>query len=108
MDKFEFLKKWENYSGLRLIGSERDSFLQECELVLYLDDDILDMALKVAAQKRNYDLQYIETVGLHLRQYLHRLNYETIIGESKTSIQRGHTKKHLTIIQGGDRAPDLR
>lgn len=102
MHKQEFLKEWEKYSGLRLIGDERERFLKECELILYLDDDILEMALKVASQKRNFDLQYIETVGLHLRQYLNRVNYETIDGEAKeASTSTSHTKKHLTLILGG-------
>ncbi|HEY3375842.1 MAG TPA: hypothetical protein VGK02_12420 [Candidatus Aquicultor sp.] len=98
----EFLKLWESYSSLRLISEERDIFLKECELILYLDDDILEMALKVASQKRNFDLQYIETVGLHLRQYLHRLNYESIEGDAKEEEpQKIHSKKHLTLIPGG-------
>jgi len=102
MHKHEFLKKWEEYSGLRLISDERERFLKECELILYLDDDILEMALKVAGQKRNFDLQYIETVGLHLRQYLNRVNYETIDGEAEEiSPRNSHTKKHLTLIPGG-------
>jgi len=102
MHKQEFLKKWEEFSGLRLIGDERERFLKECELILYLDDDILEMALKVAGQKRNFDLQYIETVGLHLRQYLNRVNYETIDGEAEEASPRSsRTKKHLTLILGG-------
>lgn len=101
MDKFEFLKKWESYSGLRLIGEERDRFLKECDLILYLDDDVLEMALKVAAQKDNYNLQYIETVGLHLRQYLHRVNYETVDGGAEIGESRSHSRGHLTLIPGG-------
>lgn len=105
MDKHLFLKKWEHHSGVRLINEERKRFLEECELILYLDDDILDMAFKVADQKRNYDLQYIETVGLHLRQYLHRVNYETIDGEGDEEIieevYEQKTKFHLTLINGG-------
>ncbi|MBI4733965.1 MAG: hypothetical protein HY779_03995 [Rubrobacteridae bacterium] len=105
MDKFHFLKKWESHSGVRLINDERERFLDECELLLYLDDDILNMAFKVADQKRNYDLQYIETVGLHLRQYLHRVNYETIDGkgeEEETGFETStRTKQHLTLIHGG-------
>jgi hypothetical protein len=106
MDKNIFLKKWELHSGVRLISDERDRFLEECELILYLDDDILDMAFKVADQKRNYDLQYIETVALHLRQYLHRVNYETIEGtgeEENDNSGDSKTKMHLTLIQGGKR-----
>ncbi|NCO66695.1 MAG: hypothetical protein COW32_02340 [Candidatus Aquicultor secundus] len=101
MNKYDFLKKWEAKSGLKLIGEERDRFAKECELLLYLDDDILEMALKVAGQKRNYNLQYIETVGLHLRQYLHRVNYETIDGEGAPEERVTHTRKHLTLITGG-------
>lgn len=108
MDKNLFLRKWEHHSGVRLINDERDRFLEECELILYLDDDILDMAFKVADQKRNYDLQYIETVGLHLRQYLHRVNYETIDGTGEEMEDRqefgSKTKQHLTLIQGGNNA----
>jgi len=107
MDKNLFLRKWEHHSGVRLINEERDRFLEECELILYLDDDILDMAFKVADQKRNYDLQYIETVGLHLRQYLHRVNYETIEGHGEEEFEpemaemASKTKQHLTLIHGG-------
>ncbi len=100
MTSNELLKNWEHYSGLRLIGGERDAFLRDAELILYLDDDILEMALKVAAQKRNFDLQYIETVGLHLRQYLRRLNYESIEGDAAAPAPSARTKKHLTLIQG--------
>ncbi|MCL6471988.1 MAG: hypothetical protein K6T91_04170 [Firmicutes bacterium] len=111
MDKHEFLKTWENYSGLRLIGDEREKFLEECGLILYLDDDILEMSLKVAAQKHNFDLQYIETVGLHLRQYLHRVRYEALDGErvddedSQAPRRRKSTsrkKRHLTLLYGGE------
>ena len=104
MNKYDFLKKWESYSGIRLIGNERDRFLKECDLILYLDDDILEMSLKVASQKDKYDLQYIETVGLHLRQYLHRVRYETIEGErtmENPSAQKTPVKRHLTLISGG-------
>ncbi|MBS3909845.1 MAG: hypothetical protein KGZ93_09555 [Actinobacteria bacterium] len=103
MDKYEFLRHWESYSGLRLIGDKRMRFLGECELILYLDDDILDMSLKVAAQKHNFDLKYIETVGLHLRQYLNRVQYATVEGDGadthKTPIDRDRT--FLTVIPGG-------
>ncbi|MBE0448719.1 MAG: hypothetical protein IBX64_11600 [Actinobacteria bacterium] len=101
MDKHEFLCRWETYSGLRLIGKERDRFLKECDLILYLDDDILEMALKVAGQKRNYNLQYIETVGLHLRQYLCRVNYEMVDGGVETKESHPREKSHLTLIPGG-------
>jgi len=102
MNKFEFLKRWESYSGLRLIGDKRDRFLKECDLILYLDDDVLEMALKVAAQKDNYDLQYIETVGLHLRQYLNRVQYEAIEGGADERHYANHrSRNHLTLIPGG-------
>ncbi|HZD60580.1 MAG TPA: hypothetical protein VE439_09040 [Anaerolineae bacterium] len=101
MDKHEFLNKWEAYSGLRLIGEERNRFLKECSLVLYLDDDIIEMALKVATQKRNYNLQYIETVGLHLRQYLRRVQYETVDGGAETKKSRLSKQSYLTLIPGG-------
>lgn len=102
MDKHEFTKKWEASSGLHLIGEERLTFLKECSLILYLDDDILEMALKVASQKHNFNLQYIETVGLHLRQYLNRLSYETIQGDAEVPARRSQAKKHLTLIHGGE------
>lgn len=101
MDKHEFMRKWEAHSNLRLIGDERDRFLEECALILYLDDDVLEMALKVASRKRVYDLQYIEMVGLHLRQYLHRVKYETIHGEGKSACSQTRDKDHLTLITGG-------
>lgn len=101
MEKYEFLKKWETFSGLRLIGEERERFLKECGLILYLDDDVLEMALKVAGQKENYDLQYIETVGLHLRQYLRRVQYETIHGDAQTRTAKRNSRNHLTLISGG-------
>lgn len=107
MNRYEFLKIWESYSGLKLIGEEREQFLKECDLILYLDDDILEMALKVASQKRNFELQYIETVSLHLRQYLHRVRYEALDGKGESAakkIPRRHgsrKKKHLSLIFGG-------
>lgn len=103
MDKYEFLKHWESYSGLRLIGDKRTRFLGECELILYLDNDILDMSLKVAAQKHNFDLKYIETVGLHLRQYLNRVQYETVEGDVDDMRERpvNRDRSFLTVIPGG-------
>lgn len=107
MNRYSFLKIWESYSGLKLIGEERDRFLKDCDLILYLDDDILEMALKVAAQKHNFDLQYIETVGLHLRQYLHRVRYEALDGEGEIAVEEpprrsgSRRKRHLTLIFGG-------
>ncbi|MDI6816774.1 MAG: hypothetical protein QME41_06245 [Actinomycetota bacterium] len=104
MDKYEFLRHWESYSGLRLIGDKRMRFLGECELILYLDDDILDMSLKVAAQKHNFDLKYIETVGLHLRQYLNRVQYETVEGDgvsTRESAPVDRDRSFLTVIPGG-------
>lgn len=101
MEKHDFLRKWEAHSNLRLIGDERDRFLEECELILYLDDDVLEMALKVASRKRVYDLQYIEMVGLHLRQYLHRVKYETIHGDGKSTSSQSKEKANLTLIAGG-------
>ena len=98
MDKYEFLKKWQAYSGLRLIGVEREQFLKECELLLYLDDDVLEIALKVASQKNNFDLQYIETVGLHLRHYLRRVQYEVINGEGKAPNRKPRKRACLTLI----------
>lgn len=103
MDKYEFLRKWESYSGLRLIGERRARFLGEVELILYLDDDILEMSLKVAAQKLNFDLNYIETVGLHLRQYLNRVHYESVDGEGDDADDspQCRDKSYLTLITGG-------
>lgn len=101
MNKNDFLRKWESYSKLRLIGDERNRFLEECELILYLDDDVLEMALKVASRKRVYDLQYIEMVALHLRQYLHRVKYEAIHGDGESSCSQAKDRDHLTLITGG-------
>ncbi|MCL5292087.1 MAG: hypothetical protein M1548_06105 [Actinobacteria bacterium] len=67
MDPLKFLKTWERHSGLYLVGEDRQSFLEECGQILYLEPKHLETALKTARQTGTFNLKYIEAIALNVR-----------------------------------------